>query len=336
MPCANTNAHGIFLFILACNNYISIPLNQLMRSLLFLVLITVFSGGLSAQRKMTIQKPFGWYEDTLTKLSKVIVNGRGDSAKYEANKTFLGLLKEALSKEGAFDYPFDSITYLGKLVAPDNKFKIFNWHIRRENVTFEYFGYILCHNKAKNKYYVTRLEDKSETIVKGEYAKKLKKDKWYGCHYYSIVGNKKNNSFYTLLGWDGNYYNMNRKIIETVRFNSRGEPLFGGSKIYTKRGSKQRYFIQYSSLASVSLRYDNDLKMIVFDYLVPPHPSMRGRYDKYRPSGFYDAFALENGKWRYKHDIDARAKDLSNKKISQKKIEKENIKRRLEAERQNN
>lgn len=306
-----------------------------MRILLIVVLTSIFSLSVNAQRKMTVQKPFGWYEDTLTKLSKLIVNGRGDSIKYEANKTFSGLLKEALSKEGAFDYPFDSITYLGKLVAPDNKFKIFNWHVRRENVTFEYFGYVLYHNKSKNKYYVTQLDDKSASILKPQYAKALNKDKWYGCHYYTIIGNKKKNNFYTLLGWDGNYYNMKRKVIETVRFNSRGEPIFGGSKIYTRRGTKQRYFIQYSSLASVSLRYDENLKMIVFDYLVPPHPSMRGRYDKYKPSGFYDAFAMENGKWRYKHDIDAREKGLSNKKVTQKQIEKDNIRRRLEAERQN-
>ena len=82
----------------------------------------------------------------------------------------------------------------------------------------------------------------------------------------------------------------------------------------------------------MTLRYDENLKKIVFDYIVPPHPSLRGRYEKYRPSGFYDAFYFENGKWRYEHDIDARAKSLSNKKASQKQIQKENMERRIKTE----
>lgn len=245
---------------------------------------------------ISIEKPFGWYEDTLSKLSKTILLGESDAVKYKANNQFKTLLKEALNKEGAFDYPFDSLLTIANLKAPDGKFRLFNWHIRKSNVTFEYFGFFLYFNEVKGRYFLTELNDKSENIVRPEYARNLNKDNWYGCHYYTIVGKKKNNKFYTLIGWDGNYYNMQRKIIETVRFNGKGEPKFGGAKLKTTRGTKERLFIQYSSLVSATLRYDIKNKMIIFDHLVPPHPSMTGRYEKYRPSGMYNAFIFNRNK----------------------------------------
>ncbi len=275
---------------------------------------------------MSISKPLRWYEDSLSKLSKIILLGETDSIKYQANTKFKNLFKEALEQPGAFEYPFDSLVTIANLEAPDKKFRIFNWHIRKSNVTFEYFGLILYHNESRDKYYVTDLKDKSESIVRPEYARNLDENNWYGCHYYTIVGKKKKNNFYALIGWDGNYYNMQRKIIETVKFNSKGEPKFGGAKLKTPRGTKERFFIQYSSLVSATLNYNPKMKMIMFDHCMPDHPVEIGRYERYKPTGVFDAFTFKNNKWYFEHDIDARA-PIKNKKPSQRDLRRDERRR---------
>ena len=47
--------------------------------------------------------------------------------------------------------------------------------------------------------------------------------------------------------------------------------------------------------------------MIVFDRLVPLHPSLEDMYEFYVPStNVIDGFLFRNGKWHYAKDVDAR------------------------------
>lgn len=255
-----------------------------------------------------------WYEDTLSVLSKQILLEKGDSMKYAANAKFKKLLKSAIQLEGAMDYPFDSLFTIGILDSPDKVFRIFNWHIKRENTTYEYFAFILYYNKSQKKYYINELIDKSDNINNPEFARKVTMDNWFGAHYYTIVGKKRKNKSYVLLGWDGNFWNTQRKIVETISFNNKGVPKFGASRIKWGNRSKYRILLQYSTSVTATLRYEPRLKMIVFDHLVPPRPELTGIYHTYVPSGKFDGLTLKNNRWIYEHDVDARAFDLKRKR----------------------
>lgn len=264
--------------------------------------------------KDTFSDSLKWYEDTLSVLSKQILLEKSDQDKYLAHDKFRVLLKKCIALEGAFEYPFDSLYTVGILKSPDNVFRIFNWHIKHENTTFKYFAYILFHNKAQNKYYINELIDNSENIQNPEFARKVNMNNWFGAHYYAIVGKKKKNKSYVLLGWDGNYWNTQRKIIETISFNNKGVPKFGATKIKWSNRSKNRIILQYSTSVTATLRYEPKLKMIVFDHLVPPRPELTGIYHTYVPSGKYDGLTLKSNRWIYAHDVDARAFNMRNRR----------------------
>ena len=92
------------------------------------------------------------YEDSLKKFAGIILSGQSDNAKLKANDQFLKTFKSALSQDKAFYYPFDSLITVSKLIAPDNKLKLFTWTIMLDNGNYKYFGFIeLNPEYVKNK-----------------------------------------------------------------------------------------------------------------------------------------------------------------------------------------
>jgi len=286
---------------------------------------------------------FAEYEDTLKILGPQILNGKDDFVRYSANEKFLDILEEVLQIDGSFNYPFDSLNTIARLVSPDKKFRIFNWNIPKTDGTYEHFGIIQSYNKRRKRYDLYVLTDKSDEIENPE-LQVLNEDKWYGAHYYKIILSKSGKkTFYTLLGWDGNNMFSTKKIIEVLSFRSNGSPVFGYYlfKDYKKRC--KRVIFEYSTSVVMSLRYETQqydvikerkkkkrrrrgkgkkrkpkpkkkdkikkvkTKMIVFDHLVPMNPSFEGQYQYYVPvTNQVDAFIFSKGKWVYMVDIDAR------------------------------
>src|SRR5581483_4492390 len=65
------------------------------------------------------------YEDTLRALQKEKSKPQtSDQYKQDASDKFYSILKKALQLPGSFDYPFDSLTTISRLSAPDKKFRI--------------------------------------------------------------------------------------------------------------------------------------------------------------------------------------------------------------------
>jgi hypothetical protein len=69
---------------------------------------------------------------------------------------------------------------------------------------------------------------------------------------------------------------------------------------------KQTY-IQRSGKKAKTRREAHPKDMIVFDRLIPMHPSMEGQFAFYVPeTNIVDAYVFENGRWNYVANIDAR------------------------------
>ena len=249
------------------------------------------------------------YEDTLKIIAEQIMFAKKESDRINANNGFIPILKEVLSFEKSFKYPFDSLETLSILSPDDKSFRIFNWILRKDNGTYEYFCLIHYHNKKKKKHEIIELVDKSNDI-RNEAFEELDSKNWYGALYYNIIYIKKSGrKYYTLLGWDGNDGKSTKKIIEPMYFSGKNKVKFGLPIFKLKDKSKQkRIILECDSKSSFSLKYDRDNKRLVFDQLVPIKKELKGMHEYYIPEGTYNSFNYDKGKWILNEDIDVRNK----------------------------
>jgi len=295
---------------------------------LIIFLVFQYSFGFS-QNKVDFKK----VEDSLAVLGRIILNGHTDFIKYNANEKFQTLLESALIADKSFDYPFDSLIMIARLISDDKKFRIFDWNIRKSDGTYEYFGYIQALNRKEKKYILYPLKDNSDNIKNPE-TQLLDPLNWYGALYYKIILNKfAGKRYYTLLGWDGNSDITQKKIIDVITFNSKDKPVFGASIFKYNKKINKRIIFEYSATVSMSLRYDKQFlnngkkkkNMIVFDRLAPLDNNLEGQYQFYYPeTNIFDGMLFRGGKWNYEKDIDARnQKETKEERKHRKEIIKE-------------
>ncbi len=282
-----------------------------MQKLIVIISFLLFIQVASAQKSESTQ--FYTKELEMKALGEKILKGKTQEEKIKANEEFMRLLELVLSDASSFNYSFDSLVTIARLTAPDNTFKIYNWHLSKDDGSFEYYAYVQPNQLAKSKkqqkkskkpfYKLTNVKE-SKTAIENRL---LSANEWYGAHYYKIVQPKsKKDKNYILLGWDGNDPYSTKKLIDVIHFSSNGEPKFGAAifKMENNRLQK-RVIFEYAKDASMSLRF-NDNDLIIFDHLVPPNPQLKGSYSFYGPDLSYDAFEYAKGTWAYTPDVDAR------------------------------
>jgi hypothetical protein len=248
------------------------------------------------------------YEDSMKSLQFMRINARTDNEKITANKQLFDLMDKALLLPGSFDYPFDSLTTIGKITSPDKQIRIITWDVPKSGCTYAYYGFIQSYNPHKKKYDLFVLEDHTadiptpQTIV-------CTPNKWIGMLYYKII-QEKGSKIYTLLAWQGYNKLTTRKVIDVLTFNTQGIPSFGKA-IYLKlpatyKGSPKRIIFEYSSDVSMSLKYDEAKHMIVFDHLAPIQEGLESQHQYYGPSFQVDGLAWGGGTWSYVENVEAR------------------------------
>ncbi|MBN4065996.1 hypothetical protein JYT51_01530 [Candidatus Amoebophilus asiaticus] len=266
-----------------------------MRHLLYLIIL-VCCYSLKAQPKSNTHF-FETAEDTLRVLADSILNGENSISRQAAIYHFDKILKKVLEKEGSFEYPFDSLDKISILEPKNHSFRIFTWHLLKDDLTYKHYGYIQAKNKDNTILY--KLIDNSHQITKPEDSI-LNYRNWYGAHYYTLLENKhKRKKYFTLLGWDGNNRFTTKKLIETLTFNENCEPVFGAPIINAKDGiTNTRLIFEYDAQAVMLLRYDKKKKMIIYDHLSPQKPEYEGIYLFYGPDFTYDGLKFKKGKWQ--------------------------------------
>src|SRR5262249_52961055 len=134
----------------------------------------------------------------------------------------------ALSLPGSFNYPFDSLKEISIVKSPDNKFRIFTWNLRNDNDSYRFYGAIQRNEKQPVK--LIPLFDAGPLIKKPEDTT-VNNNFWWGALYYKIIPVKANNeTYYTILGWNGSNKKSNKKVIEVLTFKDTivvfGAPIF--------------------------------------------------------------------------------------------------------------
>lgn len=234
---------------------------------------------------------------------------------------FEEILREMMTYDETFTHNFDTLARLiSTIKSPDGTFRIFNWNMEYgEYKEHKYYCLIMKKDPKSGDFVIIELFDHSEDYYYEAEFKALTDKKWYGCLYYEIVPIEKGfKTQYTLLGWDGKNNMSNQKIIETMKFHKKdavkfGEAMFKSDDDKTKR----RVIFEYTEDAVMSLKHSKTKKeeMIVFDHLSPISPAV-DIPSWYAPDLSFDAYILQNGKWVYVKDVDARTGKKFNSKYN--------------------
>ena len=276
-----------------------------MKKTILINILAFFCISCSAQKGNN--KLIAEYEDTLKVMAHTIMNAETEGEKRLANTVFINNLTEVLKYEKSFKFPFDSLPTIARILSPDNTFRIFNWLLKKDNGAYEYYAIVHYHNTKRKRYEVIPLVDNSANIRNAE-QEDLDAKNWYGGIYYQIAYIKKiGRKYYTLLAWDGNDGNSTKKIIDVLYFSGKNKIKFG-LPIFkkSKKESQKRVIIEYDAKTSVSVRYQEKEKRIVFNHLVPPKKDLEGLEEYYIPEGTFNSYQYNNGKWLLEEDIDIR------------------------------
>jgi len=246
------------------------------------------------------ENSFVEYEEELSEYAFSMMDSVYDN-RVVAAESFAKRLEEVLQMPGSYEYSFDKFKEVSVSVLPseDEKFRIFTWQLRVSKERYIYGGVIQVAGQQPK---VFALTDGSEAVRRPR-SEVLDADEWYGALYYNIkpMSKRKNNKYYTVFGFDAHSLYTRRKVMDVLYFD-KGEPKFGAPVFNIEEEGKlprtdHRFILEYSVAARATLNYNEELKMIVYDHLIPfPSP-----YDEegmaMMPDGSYHGFKLKRGKW---------------------------------------
>jgi hypothetical protein len=273
---------------------------------LIILLFTLLIASLNLFSQINLKQK----EQELVVLIDSIKKVSTDEEKFLLSDAIALELETILADEQSFSYPFDSLKLISKIIAPDNTWRMFNWHIEDEKKQQKYWAIIQY--KYQNTYRVVNLIDAAEDLKNPE-TKILKAPQWYGAHYFKVFMLEKNK--YYLLGYNGKSTIISQKIIEVMSFDNKGNIIFGDDVFVVEKGNPKRIIFEYSREVSMSLKYHDKYKTIVFDHLSPREPHLVNLKQYYGPDLSYDAFQYKKGKWELLQNVDVRKYVVENKKV---------------------
>jgi hypothetical protein len=216
------------------------------------------------------------------------------------------LLNATLRLPGSFEYPFDQIGNMGKITSPDKKIRVFTWNLPFRDCTNRFFGFVLHKTGHDNTITVSELTDR-HAAIEAPLMATLTADNWYGCLVYEIVEKKvSGETYYTLLGYAPENLFITRKLVDILWFNDNHEPVFGKALFHYNKQMQCRIVFEYAAKVQMSLKWNHDMNMVVYDHLSPSKPSYTGNYQYYGPDSSFDGLRFEKGVWETVADVDAR------------------------------
>jgi len=221
------------------------------------------------------------------------------------SERFARQLVRALRIPNSWAYPFDKLREKINIIkSDDSAFRIFNWEITPSAITKRYYGAIQL---PGDRLQLIGLNDYSEQLGKGAEDSVLSAGKWFGAIYYRIMPVEVNGQIvYTLFGFNGSATLSNRKVLDAmildnghVRF---GAPIFGIASSNFARRRINRFILEYKKDVQVSMNWNDEKKMIVFDHLASQMNDPHRKYT-YAPTGQYDGLKWANESWQYVKDL---------------------------------
>jgi hypothetical protein len=244
-------------------------------------------------------------------LGDSVLKLREDGLKDSLNQQFSSLLDSILYAPDGTKLSFHQVKSLSVAQDPSKKVKTITWMMIKNNgAQYHYFGYLITQLDPKKPASITRLSQNKD--LNREDLEFLKGDSstWMGCIYYSILTERyKKKEYFILLGWAPQSQFTTRKIVEPITITPHKINI-GAPVIKAGGKAKNRLVFEFNAQVSVSLRYNEDKKMIVMDHLSSsdPRPESKGMFQLYGPDLSYDGLKFEKGLWILQRDIDVRNK----------------------------
>lgn len=267
-----------------------------MKRILLVSVFLIFISASASAQKTEIEK----IEDSLLVNADSMYNAFLPDLRTQYCETFVKQLVRALKTPNSYNYPFEK---LGKVIniinAPDKDFRIFNWAIAVSTISIRYYGAVQMPGESLKLF---GLRDGTDEIEKNLETAELTNQKWFGAIYYDIIKKEINGEIiYTLLGKNSANVMSNRKVLEPMRLTENGV-LFGAS-IFNMPGKKvNRFILEYRKNVNVSMKWDKEYNAIIFDRLTSQMNDPNRKYTLV-PTGQYDGFRWENGKWTLMQDV---------------------------------
>jgi hypothetical protein len=248
-------------------------------------------------------------EIRLEALGKLMITSTDEQERLTSAYHFVKSFVKALRIGNSYFYNFDTIKNISVLTSPDNIFRVITWNLALNNQNYRNYGVIqLNPDYLKTVKDTTNLRSYYPLIDRSDYIKNaldttLSSEHWFGALYYKIIANTyKKQTYYTLIGWDGNTMMSNKKIVESLYFEN-NEPRFGASifDLKDKRFKQplKRMVFEYNNNANMVLRYEPGKNILVQENVAPTRPQDYGHPETYVPDGSYDfyKFNKKTGHW---------------------------------------
>ncbi len=192
------------------------------------------------------------------------------------------------------------IKYLGQICPSDSLIKIFSWNIPL-TADRNLYNCIIHNGKTRENI----LLQSGEGLEGVDNESVIKSDNWYGSLYYDIEPVYESGEMtYILLGYDPGNVSANSKVVEILRFDGQGKPLFGQMIIRVNEKMLSRMIFRYSPLATMMMRFRDDRTGIIFDHLSPASPEYEGQYRYYGPDFSHDLLEINGGELILIEDVD--------------------------------
>ena len=234
-----------------------------------------------------------------------MINDSIEPQRYNASYKLIKTLVTALKTPYSFNFTFDSLKTISIQNSPDQKFRVFTWHVMNNDGSYRFYGTIQM-NTSQGELEMFPLVDYSPTL-KNPSDSTYTNSRWYGAQYYKIIPVLKDveSPYYMLLGWKGNTVKSTKKVIEVLHFKDGkayfGKPVFDGDP---DNLNKKRIIFEYDRRATMLLNYESAENRIIFDHLAPPDPNLKGKFELYGPDFSYDGFKFLNGRWKFISDLE--------------------------------
>lgn len=265
--------------------------------------------GLRAQTALTaanIEK-LNLLQDSLSAYSDSTVSVKDDVDRMAYNTTFVKKLIGALKTPHSFQYQFDSlVNNVSILTAPNQSFRIITWSVPFTDGTYKFYGTIQMATKDGSLKLIP-LNDDGKNFSDDNLVTNQKK--WYGARYYEMipVTYPGKNPYYILLGWKGNDEKTTKKVIEVLSF-EKEDAVFGKNifEVKKKAANKNRIVFEYNKQNSMTLTFDKQVNMIVFDHLAPYEANMEGNAAYYVSDSSFDGYTISYQRLYLKENVELR------------------------------
>lgn len=264
--------------------------------------ITSAQSLLSADRKTLLIK-----EDSLHNYADSMINAVTAGKRFLSDSNFVRTFVRALKIKNSFLYSFDSLTTISRLYAPDSSFRIFTWQLKKDEYMYLQKGAIQIRTKDGSLKLFPLFDASMFTSKPVDSVRN--RNNWIGAIYYKIIQKSYNGKqYYTLLGFDDYSIGSNRKWMEVLTFDAKGEPQFGGPYISFKEDTGKRkpvlnrFNIEYKKEARTTFNYNSELDMIIYDHLISENEQPE-RKESYIPDGDFEGFKWKNGQWVHVNQV---------------------------------